>query len=538
MGKKIESFLKSIGISETERYDLDFVLVARNPYKREQVDMAIEKETPWNYPLLEEFLSALANIHYPYTIRFSYPNGVTCDDVCSLFSDWHVAHYYDYPAFPMGGEGESVLVAAFETKEQMEKEDPKLREFEAMMSFFNYEFTIKRVMIGGQPEPQKEERVIPEAFPVHHDEPVAQTSSEDEEIPDLTSEENEISSSLPDFDAYRTYGQEGENKDTSPADLPVEEEASPESEPAEEPVNEPSAEPVAAESAPEIEENLAEESEAVEESEPVSEEAPAESEEMPVEAEAVEPAAEAEEIPTDAAEEASYSEEAATSEAISSEEAPTSEAPSEESHMQEASFEEAVSSENQYTFPADSPAEAPAQEEWVAEEIAVSPEDVQEQEVPAEESVITTTEQARTLIASEHKASLEEGEGELIKQMESNLEAYREAKNSKRLWTKGNYRILNSIDEIYHIGLENVDFDGIVFESTAKLTRKGKMSANIGIGDSESAVNVRAFENAKMTGPFLEGIKVGQHFRIRGSIDNDRFTGQKVVIAHFMDILP
>ena len=35
MQKKMQSFLKSLGIIDVERFDMDFVLVARNPYQSE-----------------------------------------------------------------------------------------------------------------------------------------------------------------------------------------------------------------------------------------------------------------------------------------------------------------------------------------------------------------------------------------------------------------------------------------------------------------------------------------------------------------------
>ncbi|HBX25428.1 MAG TPA: hypothetical protein DEF61_04120, partial [Firmicutes bacterium] len=63
MQKKMIRFLNSIGLSEDiELFDMDFSFVSMNPYDKKQVDMAIEKRTPWNYELLDKFISALNNV--------------------------------------------------------------------------------------------------------------------------------------------------------------------------------------------------------------------------------------------------------------------------------------------------------------------------------------------------------------------------------------------------------------------------------------------------------------------------------------------
>ena len=56
MNRKMYSFLLSIGIEDPERFDMDFSLVGRNPRKKEQVDLFIQKDTPCDYALLAEFI--------------------------------------------------------------------------------------------------------------------------------------------------------------------------------------------------------------------------------------------------------------------------------------------------------------------------------------------------------------------------------------------------------------------------------------------------------------------------------------------------
>ena len=97
MQEKMVRFLRSIGIEEIEDFDLDFVLVGRNPHQKERVDMVVSKVMPWEYALLERLVEAMGNIRYPYSIRFTYLNDPTPDHVVSLLADWHLSHYRSLP---------------------------------------------------------------------------------------------------------------------------------------------------------------------------------------------------------------------------------------------------------------------------------------------------------------------------------------------------------------------------------------------------------------------------------------------------------
>ena len=92
MNEKMTRFLNSIGIFNTERFDMDFDLVTRNQYNRNQIDMLIVKQTPWTYEQLEEFQTHLETIKYPYTIKFSYIKKPNASDATKLFGDWHYSH--------------------------------------------------------------------------------------------------------------------------------------------------------------------------------------------------------------------------------------------------------------------------------------------------------------------------------------------------------------------------------------------------------------------------------------------------------------
>ena len=44
--------------------------------------------------LLEEFQSALAEVKYDYSMRFSYSQAIPFDSVDQLFEDWYLSHYH------------------------------------------------------------------------------------------------------------------------------------------------------------------------------------------------------------------------------------------------------------------------------------------------------------------------------------------------------------------------------------------------------------------------------------------------------------
>ena len=115
----MKRFLTSIHLENIERFDLDFDLVTRNPFKKEQVDMLVVKDTPWKYDLLEEFEHGLESISYPYDLKFSYKKKPTVDDAIKLFPDWHRAHnrFVSEQALE---EKDGAILFVFKTEEEMQ----------------------------------------------------------------------------------------------------------------------------------------------------------------------------------------------------------------------------------------------------------------------------------------------------------------------------------------------------------------------------------------------------------------------------------
>ena len=142
MNDKMLRFLKSIHIENTDDFDVDFDLVGRNRFKKEQVDMIIVKDTPWKYHLLREFQDGLSTIEYPYFLRFSYKVRPDFNDVNSLFEDWYQTLYRLPPNIVLVDLEEGRIFIEYANEAEKEQYHPVVNDFRDFLSFLCYEFVI------------------------------------------------------------------------------------------------------------------------------------------------------------------------------------------------------------------------------------------------------------------------------------------------------------------------------------------------------------------------------------------------------------
>ena len=572
---KIQRFLYSIGLDDIERFDLSFVLTARNPYNKNQIDMAIEKTMPWEYGLLDEFIQASASIKYPYTLRFTYLNEPNEQDAAGLFYDWYMCRYGAIPSFSVEKKEEGVLIITYPSQETSDKNQRAMKDFRDLLSYINYPFRLEETIhvveaIPVATEPAEEPKPI-----VNLDETPAFTEAphDFEQAPMPTKEEAE--ERLPSDD----------DMEENPVDVkPVEEERSPEDGLIED------------HDEREITAIIVEE---VQPTEPVyGTAAPS-----PVDlAQQKIRLTDEEQLIDDAlnldvpeVEEPSYFDSESENEGISAEqneEKPnsmpmesSSETTQEPSEMSE---EEAPSSEDEAEVMAsdadevvdldgleplgeasmDEPVEGEPTEEDVAEETVAEEEPVVE--CPPEEEANSSTdpqpsveleasdddddddddsddddddapaysdEEARRLIDEDADYYRKENEVEMIHQFEARQEWKKEQENRERVWTKGNYTEVKHIDEIFHMSPCNVEFEGEIFQVKYSISKSGKGMNSFAMGDETNAIGLRAFEG-RVKREELEKLDIGQRYRVRGAVDIDKFTRSKIIIVHFMNKLP
>ena len=140
MNEKMVRFLKSIGISNFEDFDLDFDMLGKNRFKKDQLDMVIVKKTPWKYYLLRQFQDGLNTITYPYSIRFSYISRPTKDDVIEIYKDWYQT-IYRIPSELELSVSEFVIHVDYIDEEQEKKYKDSMTDFMSFLDFINYEFS-------------------------------------------------------------------------------------------------------------------------------------------------------------------------------------------------------------------------------------------------------------------------------------------------------------------------------------------------------------------------------------------------------------
>lgn len=183
MNNKMIRFLTSINIKDIERFDLDFDLVTRNNFVRDQIDMFIAKNTPWDYSLLEEFLEGLNTVKYPYKITFSYRQKPTVYEAIQLFDDWHRSHYRYLSDFSLNGNGD-VIEAVFTSELDKEKHQNVINEFNEFLEFLGYRFEInalvKEEKSDGPVVSQKKLEKLEEKAIKVADESIQEDSSENE----------------------------------------------------------------------------------------------------------------------------------------------------------------------------------------------------------------------------------------------------------------------------------------------------------------------------------------------------------------------
>lgn len=150
MNNKMVRFLNSIGINDVESFDMDFDLVSRNTFIREQIDMIIVKDTPWTYELLERFQNGLNTIKYPYTISFSYNKKPIVEDAINLFYDWHRAVNRFNAEAKLEGRGRVITFVYSQDSEIDENKQVRL-DFADFLKFLNYRFEIDKKVVIEEP---------------------------------------------------------------------------------------------------------------------------------------------------------------------------------------------------------------------------------------------------------------------------------------------------------------------------------------------------------------------------------------------------
>ncbi|NLB49585.1 MAG: PHP domain-containing protein, partial [Erysipelotrichia bacterium] len=142
MTKRMLSFLKHINIENIDDFDIDFEMVSRNRFKRDQIDMVIVKKTPWKYHLLRQFQDGLNRIDYPYLLRFSYVTRPDIDDLLNILDDWYQTLYRLPHNLEIDATNDDFIKVLYSDETEEEQYVPIISDFRDFLDFLNYEFSI------------------------------------------------------------------------------------------------------------------------------------------------------------------------------------------------------------------------------------------------------------------------------------------------------------------------------------------------------------------------------------------------------------
>ena len=142
MTERMISFLKHIHIEDVELFDMDFEMVGRDRFNREQINMVIVKETPWEYRILRLFQDGLSTLTYPYTLRFSYRVLPDVNNAMRLFDEWYQTIYHIPHNLELEVVNDNCFKVIFENQAEQLQYAMALADFRDFLDFINYDIVI------------------------------------------------------------------------------------------------------------------------------------------------------------------------------------------------------------------------------------------------------------------------------------------------------------------------------------------------------------------------------------------------------------
>ncbi len=141
--QKFKRFLNSIGIIDVESFDMRFLSIIKDPNKDNFFIYDIEKDTPWNFKLVNQFINSLNNIvSYDYKLNFEYKHEIEEIDIISLIKDWYFNHEFKECPFNMHLENHDIILTFFSDEDEKDFDKIKL-DLKSFLDFINYNFNIK-----------------------------------------------------------------------------------------------------------------------------------------------------------------------------------------------------------------------------------------------------------------------------------------------------------------------------------------------------------------------------------------------------------
>ena len=141
--QKFKRFLNSIGIIDVESFDMRFLSITKDPNKDNFFIYDIEKDTPWNFKSVNQFINSLNNIvSYDYKLIFEYKHEIEEIDIISLIKDWYFNHEFKECPFNIHLENHDIIITFINDQDEKDFDKIKL-DLKSFLDFINYNFGIK-----------------------------------------------------------------------------------------------------------------------------------------------------------------------------------------------------------------------------------------------------------------------------------------------------------------------------------------------------------------------------------------------------------
>ncbi|MCB9500020.1 MAG: PolC-type DNA polymerase III [Erysipelotrichaceae bacterium] len=135
-------FLESIGISNTDDFDMEFISCTKSSVDDQFFMFCIKKETPWDFGLLDQYLLGTKQIKYKCNIDFTYGTDITCKDIEKLIKDFYFNRFFIEADFKVLLNG-SECVVDFPNDDGAEEFYLFLDDLKDIFKVINYHFNLK-----------------------------------------------------------------------------------------------------------------------------------------------------------------------------------------------------------------------------------------------------------------------------------------------------------------------------------------------------------------------------------------------------------
>ena len=174
---KMIQFLKSIGIEDTARFDVDFLAARHDPKDYQKILFVFKKGKPWDEESLSDFVLGLSSIRYPYDLSFRYEEKIAFEDVESLFFDWHLRSYKAVAPYSLALLDNGRIEAKKKEETNGAFVEGALEEFNLLLDFLNYPYHLEEKEVE---EVTKNEETAAEPTSFAKEEQIEENESEED----------------------------------------------------------------------------------------------------------------------------------------------------------------------------------------------------------------------------------------------------------------------------------------------------------------------------------------------------------------------